>query len=204
MNRNPMLALRIRGFGIPTLMMLGAMLTGCATSAPPLSYYLLHDVTENNATRDSVSQNNPNALVLINRVVLPDYLKQRGLVFQTSDTGIHIATDHLWAEPMDEGLTKRLRDSLTHHNLELITHAMGAQEVDVYLTLRIDDFIASHQGDIILRGEYFLSYADEVDESARFHVSLPLPHDGFDTSVKVMRQALATLADKIASDINAK
>jgi uncharacterized lipoprotein YmbA len=198
-DRNQSMLLGVRNFGMFAVMVLGTTLTGCATSAPPLSYYLLHDAAKNNVSLDT-----PDALVLINRVVLPDYLKQRGLVFQTSDTGIHIATDHLWAEPMTEGLTKSLRDSLTTHNIELITHAMGAQEVDAYLTLRVDDFIASHQGDIILRGEYFLSYSEEIDESARFYFTFPLPRDGFNASVKEMRLALAALADKIASDIDAR
>lgn len=189
----------LRGVAIPLLIAVGVLLGGCATSTPPLSYYLLHDTSTNRITTTS-----PDAVVLIDKVVLPDYLKQRGLVFQTSETGIHISTDHLWAEPMDEGFTKSLRDSLTEHNIELITHAMGEQEPDAYLSLRIDDFIASHQGDIVLRGEYFLSYANERNARARFHLTFPLQQDGFEESVKVMREAIATLADRMTTGLSDK
>lgn len=176
---------------------LGASLVGCASSGSALQYYLLHSTTSSFANEYET----PPHRLLINKIILPDYLKQRGLVYQTSSTSLHIATDHLWAEPLDEGITKSLKASLRSQGVMLVTHNMNAKEANDYLTLQIDDFIATWQGDIILSGQYTVKHIDESQSARNFEYILPLAVDGFPASIEVMREAIHALAENIASEV---
>lgn len=188
---------RSTAFRLLGLAFVSLFFVGCSSSSQPLSYYLLHDTS----TTPPATTSTPSVAIL-NKIVLPDYLKQRGLVVQTSETGIHIASEHFWAEPVEEGLTKSLRDALRNQNVDLITHAMGAEDVNGYITLRIDDFIATYNGDIILRGEFFIKFIDETNVSDHFYITLPLSSDGFEASVKTMRHAIGQLAVDIAANMD--
>ena len=86
--------------------------------------------------------------------------------------------------------------------MDLITHAMGAEDVNGYITLRIDDFIATYNGDIILRGEFFIKFIYETNVSDHFYITLPLSSDGFEASVKTMRHAIGQLAVEIAANMD--
>ncbi|MDO6568889.1 ABC-type transport auxiliary lipoprotein family protein [Alteromonas sp. 1_MG-2023] len=176
-------------------LLLGASLVGCVSSGGTLQYYLLHS-TSSQATSETSSS------LLINKIILPDYLKQRGLVYQTSSTNLHIATEHLWAEPLDEGITKALKGALRSKGVTLLTHNVDAQNVQDYLTLQIDDFIATWQGDIVFSGQYTLKHLDEAQSAIHFDYTFPLENDGFPASIEVMREAITALATDIASDVN--
>tara|TARA_B100001063_G_C16737922_1_gene543059 strand:+ start:803 stop:1417 length:615 start_codon:yes stop_codon:yes gene_type:complete len=177
-------------------LLVGASLIGCASSGSALQYYLLHSTTSPSATQHASSPHH----LLINKIVLPDYLKQRGLVYQTSSTNLHIATEHLWAEPLDEGITKSLKAALRTQGVMLVTHNVNAKEVSDYLTLQIDDFIATWQGDIILSGQYVVKHIDDSQSAKNFEYILPLAVDGFPASIEVMREAIYALADDIANE----
>ncbi|AMJ86628.1 ABC-type transport auxiliary lipoprotein family protein [Alteromonas stellipolaris] len=176
----------------------GASLIGCASSGSALQYYLLHSTTSPSATQYASA---PHRL-LINKIVLPDYLKQRGLVYQTSSTSLHIATEHLWAEPLDEGITKSLKAALRTQGVMLVTHNVNAKDINDYLTLQIDDFIATWQGDIILRGQYIIKHTNDSQSANDFEYILPLSTDGFPASIEVMREAINALATDIANNIS--
>lgn len=177
-------------------LLVSTSLIGCASSGNALQYYLLHSTTSPSANQQAP---NPHRL-LINKIILPDYLKQRGLVYQTSSTSLHISTGHLWAEPLDEGITQSLKASLRTQGVMLVTHNMNAKEVNDYLTLQIDDFIATWQGDIILSGQYIVKHIDESQSATDFEYTLPLAVDGFPASIEVMREAINRLAADIASE----
>ena len=178
-------------------LLVGASLIGCASSGSALQYYLLHSTTSPSATQYASA---PHRL-LINKIVLPDYLKQRGLVYQTSSTSLHIATEHLWAEPLDEGITKALKAALRTQNVTLVTHDENTKEVQDYLTLQIDDFIATWQGDIILRGQFIIKHTNDSQSASDFAYTLPLSTDGFPASIEVMREAIHALSEDIASKV---
>lgn len=168
---------------------------GCASSDNTLQYYLLHSTS---ASSNLNSVNNHNEL-LLKKIVLPEYLKQRGLVYQTSETNIHIATDHLWAEPIEQGIEQTLKQAFQTNGIRLLTSHVGSQTAHNQLILRIDDFIATWQGDVILRGQYeLINTRDNAPITREFYIILPLEKDGFSSSVIVMRHAITQLAEQIS------
>ncbi|WP_421134144.1 PqiC family protein [Alteromonas sp. A079] len=182
--------------------------SACSSTDKSLNLYLLHTVSQ--APVESPNENNEVArqLLVLNELQLPHYLKQPGLVYQTSGTGIHVSTEHFWGEPLEEGLTKLLRDTFASQNIRMTQPPTTALKNDVQLSIRIDDFIATWQGDIVLRGAYSLQHSDNTTEAPsitekRFYIKQALQSDGFAASVQSMRLAINALVMDISNDVTA-
>ncbi len=187
------------------LVLVALCLSGCSGTPTPLTYYLLH----NTSTQDDVSADGDNALasassantITIEKMVLPAYLKQRGLVYQTNPTNLHISTSHLWAEPVEEGVIKALKQALSHYNVILLRTDLHDTENTLRLSLYVNDFVSTYNGDIIINGDYTLTKPPSLPKLYSFSFTTPLEKDGFSSSVEAMRVALRQLATRIASDL---
>ncbi|GFD87816.1 hypothetical protein KUL152_00420 [Tenacibaculum sp. KUL152] len=140
-------------------------------------------------------------LVIIDRITLPEYLKHRGLVYQTSDTNLHISTKHLWAEPVEEGLTKSLKQALASRNIKLLRADHYDGKAAIHVSLHVTDFVSTHKGEVIFTGDYVIT--SSLDELTHFTFDLrtDLENDGFSASIDAMRQAIAKLAETVATEV---
>lgn len=193
--RNEVRFLRVIQLRIALAALLALFVFGCASSNSSLHYYLLHNTSQAKPNVDLKER----TMVVLHKITLPDYLKQRGLVFQMSETNLHIATAHLWAEPLDEGITKSLSNALRLKDVALILHGSANRPAQPTLTLVIDDFIPTWEGDVVLSGSYTLLQASNSIIAKEFYYTIPLEGDGFSMSVQAMRKAIGDLANDIAS-----
>jgi len=185
-------------------------ISACTSTDKSPNLYLLHTVSHEPvmSANQKHAQNNAIAqtVIVLNDMQLPHYLKQPGLVYQTSDTGIHVSTEHFWGEPVEEGLTKLLRDAFNSQNMRMMSPPASAHKNDVQLSIRVDDFIATWQGDIVLRGSYSLQHSNNPSEVSsitdkRFYIKQALQSDGFAASVESMRLAIQTLVTDISRNV---
>jgi uncharacterized lipoprotein YmbA len=181
-------------------------MSACTTTGKSLNLYLLHTVSQEPVVSPNLDSASERQFLVLNDLQVPHYLKQPGLVYQTNDTGIHVSTEHFWGEPLEEGLTKLLRDTFDSQNMQMTLPSTSAHKNPVQLSIRIDDFIATWQGDIVLRGAYSLQHNnDRIEGSSitekRFYIVQALQSDGFTASVQSMRLAINELATNIANDV---
>lgn len=182
---------------IIALAVLFSFLSACSSAPNALTYYLLH--ATNGA---SVLEREAKQSIVLDKVTLPEYLKHRGLVYQTSDTNLHISTSHLWAEPVDEGLTKALASALKANNVALVRPDHYASEKAPHISLYINDFVSTYEGEVIFSGQYAISRASEAASIHSFTFKAPLSNDGFASSIKAMRSAIEKLAEDMNITIN--
>jgi uncharacterized lipoprotein YmbA len=182
-------------------------LSGCTSTQSSLSYYLLHSAVSSTqpegafkSPADSPEKSIP---LLITNITLPDYLKHRGLVYQVSDTNLHISTTHLWAEPFEEGLRKTLRAQLTYDNLVVLTKRDYQGESAVELSIHISDFVSTFNGNVVLKGHFIVSTQQPEKGRYPFFIETTLEEDGFSASVIAMRRALAVLSTEIVESARA-
>ncbi|BFT30856.1 membrane integrity-associated transporter subunit PqiC [Alteromonas sp. D210916BOD_24] len=179
-------------------------ITGCSGTSAPLTYYLLHP-TNKLPTHASIKNSDAQPLsaqvVTLDKILLPEYLKHRGLVYQTSDTNLHISTSHLWGESIEEGIAKTLKQSLAESGIQLVQHDVFNEESTVHLSLYISDFITTYSGDIYLSGEYTFTSEKDAPKYRAFALQIPLTQDGFAASVKAKREVLKQLASDIAHNV---
>ena len=88
------------------LLMAGALLlTACSSGVDNKSYYQLPVATQSGG-QSTASQGNRQ--LWVEQVAVPDYLAGNGVVYQTSDVKYVIATNNLWASPLDQQLRNTL------------------------------------------------------------------------------------------------
>ena len=170
------------------------LLCSCASAPPRLQYYLLHQPQSSGG----MGAANPVLTVSLTSLQLPDYLKQRGLVMQTSATQLHVSSLHLWAEPLATDFTQALRNSLLADSAVLIAPVDVADSNTMpRLSILIEDLITTYQGEVVLKGQYWITTVDNAAQGFLFDFRLPLEEDGFSHSVNQMQ----TLVEKLGEDI---
>ena len=176
-------------------------IVGCSSASTALTYYVLHPVDEPLA-----KPSKEYAYLKLDRFVMPEYLKQRGLVYQTSETNVHISTTHLWAEPLDVGLKKSLKKAISNYGVYLVDDEQYHASKTIHVALHITDFISRFDGEVLLSGEFVvLGSASPPDHIANsiipFDIRVALKHDGFSASIEAMRESLTQLASQITDNI---
>lgn len=181
------------------LMLAIAALSGCAAKSVSLTYYLLHApaATVHNTSADA------RAYVHITSLQIPDYLKQRNLAMQTSASTLHFAPKHVWAEPLNSGLTQAISESLWQTSQILVIPLDIAPPTGdtVAIRIQIDDFIATYDGDVVLKGQYWLQGNGSTSQGQLFDFRMPLKQDGFEHAVAAMRNLVMQLSEDIATHI---
>ncbi|QCZ94048.1 PqiC family protein [Salinimonas iocasae] len=170
------------------------LLVGCASDPVSLNYYLLHSpVSEESASKEISDR------LRIDKIRLPDYLKQRGLAMQTSPTTIFFSSQHVWAEPLAGDFLQTLSANLWQdQGIEVFSQNIYDKAQTTGVTLIIDDFIATHQSFVVLKGQYWLFPADGEPVSKRFFLRAEQQQDGFEHTVLQMRELIARLAQEMA------
>lgn len=176
-----------------TLSVLFLLMQSCSSAPSSLNYYLLHSTDSVPLTQNSVQRT-----LVLDKITLPEYLKHKGLVYQTSDTSLHISTAHLWAEPMDEGLSKVLSSALADKQILLQRGDQLSDEEATHITLHIDDFISTYKGDVVFSGQYTVSSVQKGTSIHSFKFKAPIENDGFSSSIQAMRNTIAQLAQHLS------
>ena len=172
------------------------LLQGCTSAPTSLNYYLLHSTDSMPLKQGDIKQ-----IIVLDKITLPDYLKHRGLVYQTSDTNLHISTSHLWAEPVEEGLTKVLSSALADKHISLNRGDQYSKEESTHISLHIGDFISTYEGEVVLSGQYTISSAEDGASIHPFKFKASLDSDGFSSSIKAMRNTVTQLAQHLERNL---
>lgn len=173
-------------------------LVGCTSSVAPLKYYVLHAPD----TNTKIVSDEARQRVKLKSIILPDYLKQRALVVQTSSATLHFSTSHVWAEPLNKSIRQALSAALWKENRILVVPD------DVYtdsyphtgLYIQIDDFLSTYDGEVLVKGQYWLDNV-ESPQVHHFDYRQTLQEDGFEHAVEKMRVLISDLANGISSEM---
>ena len=174
------------------------LLFSCAQApTPKVSYYLL------NAPEHNLAGDNEQTVVggehkvagdhkiILDNVILPQYLKQSSIVMLMNENQLHYARYHLWGESLQQGITKLIKQALTITN----------KQQSLHLTIEIDHFYPTDQTNVILSGRYWLSMTEaEVKNNQyvfNFAFKQALKADGYGQAVKQMHVLIKQLAAQI-------
>jgi uncharacterized lipoprotein YmbA len=176
---------------------------GCASTNPSIEYYLLNsEAIETN----NIDSNAAAKLLLVEPVVLTDFLNQKYLVMQKSNT-LYIAQTHQWAEPPRHSITaaisQSLRADLPQWRVSQSRYNPGEKSSHRLLVV-VDKFHSTDQSTVVLQGSYQLRDIDgKLLTEQYFALSQDLVEDGFAQSVNQLRDLISELAQDIASKLEA-
>lgn len=201
-----------------TIFALSTLLFSCAEApSSKVTSYLLNTPEFNKSVVQSLQKitmaEHENRLIL-DDIVLPEYLKQPSLVMLVSGNQLHYAHYHVWGESLEQGIKKTLTLFLNHLfgqqqlNQQQVGKLLVLEKNDVnktlHLSLEIDHFYPTDQGDVILTGRYWfngssskvnnLSYKKNTVE---FNFKQSIIANGYSQTVKQMHVLLGKLANNI-------
>jgi uncharacterized lipoprotein YmbA len=153
----------------------------------------------------SVTGSNP--AIAIARPSLPGYLDRQQLVSRSADGRVVMNSNHLWAEPLDTGISR-----VTALNLARLANSLSIQPVETFVTMdydrlleiRISRFEPDASGDLILECTWKLQpVSGRVTQPRAYRTTVTpaggsLPAGPQDARIQAMNEALGRLAREIA------
>ncbi|OEU73035.1 MAG: hypothetical protein BA864_09980 [Desulfuromonadales bacterium C00003093] len=151
----------------------------------PLRHYLLQPMTE---TRNYLPEQNLN--LTLEPMEFPSYLDRPQLVTVNQQKQVVIANVDRWAEPLQENLTRILKENLTRQfsNIEVATFpgkAPVAEHLQLKLTINHFDGILGKNSHVDIRWELIRSATTEIMTQGHFVSQKPLDSSYLDLVSKL-------------------
>ena len=130
-----------------------------------------------------------NRQLWVEQVAVPDYLAGNGVVYQTSDVKYVIATNNLWASPLDQQLRNTL---VANPGSQLPGWVVASQPLgndQDTLNVTVTGFHGRYDGAVVISGEWLLNHQGQLIKRP-FHLELKQQKDGYDEMVKVWRSGM--------------
>ncbi|EQA4281386.1 membrane integrity-associated transporter subunit PqiC [Cronobacter dublinensis] len=143
---------------------------------------------------------NSQHLLWVEQVAVPDYLAGNGVVYQTTDVQYVIASQNLWASPLDQQLRNTLVTNLsaTLPGWVVSAQPLGAEQDT--LNVNVTGFHGRYDGRVIVSGEWLLKHKGQLIKRP-FYTELKQQQDGYDAMVKTLAQAWEQQAKGIADEL---
>ncbi|MEI7410869.1 membrane integrity-associated transporter subunit PqiC [Pectobacterium aroidearum] len=176
------------------ILVLALVLSACSSSSTQKTYYQLPIIADTNTVQSAVIQGHP---LWVEHVSVADYLVNAGLVYQTNDVQYVIASNNLWASPLDQQLQQALVTNLGHKlpGWVVTTQPQGSDQA--VLNVSVTGFHGRYDGNAVVRGEWMLTYQGKVVKRS-FSVVLPQTEDGYDALVRTLAQGWQQVSQSIA------
>ncbi len=176
-------------------LLLVMLLSGCASQAVEPSYYLLRSNQDLPSSKLS-----PSVDFALGTIEIAPYLNQLGLVIDIADSQIRPAVNHLWAEPIYDGVRSLLTADIAKANGQELMPANLSKDATV-VNIRIDKLDGTLDGRAQIVAYWWLVRNDEVVDLNRFSKSRALRADGYSAMVDAETALLEELAKKIAASL---
>ncbi|MFP5597759.1 membrane integrity-associated transporter subunit PqiC [Kluyvera sp. 142486] len=179
------------------LVLAAVCLLAACSSTENKTYYQLPQAT--GTVQNSASANQ--RLLWVEQVSIPDFLAGSGVVYQTSDVQYVIASNNLWASPLDQQLRTTLVANLSNQLPDWVVSSQPLGSDQDTLNVSVNGFHGRYDGKVIVSGEWLLNHQGQLTKRP-FHIELAQQQDGYDAMVKVLAQAWSQEATSIAQTIN--
>ncbi|MDX5626596.1 MULTISPECIES: membrane integrity-associated transporter subunit PqiC [unclassified Brenneria] len=177
---------------------LALLLSACSGNSQK-TYYQLPSTPDEVA---SVEKTATGQQLWLEHVSVADYLASSGLVYQTNDVQYVIASNNLWASPLDQQLQQSLVADLSRGmpGWLVTTQPQGGEQS--VLNVSVTAFHGRYDGKVVIGGEWVLNHHGRVFKQP-FHVVLPQSEDGYDALVRTLSQGWRQVAQSIARQVTA-
>jgi uncharacterized lipoprotein YmbA len=145
-----------------------ALLTACSAGGDNKSYYQLPLATQ---AGDKSTASQGNRLLWVEQVAVPDYLAGNGVVYQTSDVQYVIATNNLWASPLDQQLRNTLVANLSSQLPGWVVASQPLGSDQDTLNVNVTGFHGRYDGSVIISGEWLVNHQGQMIKRP-FHLEL--------------------------------
>ena len=170
---------------------------GCASSALQTTHYLLP--MELPAVGAQLESAVPTGL---GRVTVASYLAQPGLAIETETHEIRAARQHLWAEPLEDGLRRFLRNEISKAlGYDIGADATQQRRWERTIDVSIDRMHGDLKGQARIVARWRVTPKGGDPSTYRFAATQPLPRSGYpglvDAEIALARQLAGAIAESL-------
>ncbi len=171
------------------------LLSGCASQSVEPSYYLLR------SSQDLPSEElKPSTDFSLGTIEIAPYLNQPGLVLDMTAAQIRPAANHLWAEPIYNGVRNLLTTEISIAiGQELLPTNLS--EKTTVVNVRIDKLDGTLNGEARIVAYWSLVDSQGIISLYRFAESRALTTDGYGAMVSAEKALIVKLAEEIAASL---
>lgn len=180
------------------LVLAAACLLAACSSGENKTYYQLPLAT---GVVQNTSATTNQLMLWVEQVSIPDFLAGNGVVYQTSDVQYVIASNNLWASPLDQQLRTTLVSNLSNQLPGWVVSSQPLASTQDTLNVSVTGFHGRYDGKVVVSGEWLLNHQGQLTKRP-FHIEMAQQQDGYDAMVKVLAQAWSQEAASIAQTIN--
>lgn len=173
-------------------------LSACSGDPQHKSYYQL-PLSQQGAASTVGRQGN--RALWVEQVTVPDYLAGSGVVYQLSDVRYAIASNNLWASPLDQQLRNTLVANLNRYLPGwVVVSQPGAGDGYDTLNVNVSGFHGRYDGKVIISGEWLFNHQGALTRQP-FQLELKQNQDGYGGMVKMLAQGWNRQAEEIARQL---
>lgn len=171
-------------------------ISACASEPLSISYYLLSTPSADQTRHQAIAAKK---VLVIEDVEMAAYLRQSGIVMQTSGNQLQISKQHLWAENLELAVPKLLAMTMQSQSSEYQVYVRNLDYVpdaDYSLRVHIDNLQATDSGEVVSSGRYQLLDNEDSTKSITvdFYFERDLQQDGYSHAVVKIRELLNDIA----------
>jgi len=186
------------------LLLILILLNACSSAPAKIEYYALH-FDQLNPPQKSADQTHE--LVIVEPVILAGFLRQQGLVVQTSDNQLHMSSQHRWAEQLDQALSRtivgHLENNLPNYRFEN-QNGRWSEQPQYRINLSFSHFHTNANNEAVVAGDFWILTNDNtLVRKERFYLAQPLARDGYSHAVDVLNRLLAKFVEEMAAKVPA-
>lgn len=175
------------------------IICGCSTTTDSTYYQLPADSAT--ASVSSTHTASP-PMLWVQQVTVSDYLAGNGVVYQTSAVKYVIASQNLWASPLDQQLQQTLVANLSRALPGWLVSAAPLSKQHDTLSVNVTGFHGRYDGKAIISGEWILQHQGRFTRQP-FNLMLAQQEDGYEALVKTLAQGWQQQAQQIAKTLSA-
>lgn len=179
------------------VVIIALLLTACSSGEESKSYYQLPAPSQTSVQTSSEG----NRQLWVEQISVPDYLASNGVVYQTTDVQYVIASNNLWASPLDQQLRNTLVANLSNQLPGWVVASQPLGSAQDTLNVTVTGFHGRYDGRAIVSGEWLLNHQGRLIKRP-FHIEMKQQQDGYDELVKVLALGWQQEAAAIAREIN--
>ncbi|NKI73824.1 membrane integrity-associated transporter subunit PqiC [Dickeya sp. CFBP 2040] len=166
-----------------------------ACSSPQKVYYQLPVVAQSSGLSVASAEGRQ---LWVAPVTLADSLAGNGILFQTSAVRYTIATNNLWASPLDQQLQQALVASLRNGLPGWHVATTGvASAAALRLQVNVTAFQGRFDGNAVIRGEWVLQGSKRI-VTQPFSIDVPQTEDGYDALVSALGKGWQQVAEQVS------
>ncbi len=175
------------------------LIWGCS-SVPETRYYILASEPVSAEVPAPTGQH----VLGVGRVEIPDYLRQRGVVVQSSDHQIRAALYHRWGEPLQRGVRRSLGQALSNAlpEMRVEMEQRDVRRLDYRLDIEVLNFHFTEDGLALLGGRWTVYDVSTgaIMYSTHFDIRESIAESGYSVAIRAQSALLTRLGDAIATD----